>query len=72
MRGICRSSGARVLCEREADAGPGPIRVVQLSGTRAEVAAAKVSGTPRPRGVSRRPQPTARLFHPTRNSSWRR
>ncbi|OPJ71576.1 tudor and KH domain-containing protein isoform B [Patagioenas fasciata monilis] len=41
VRGICRSSGARVLCEREADAGPGPIRVVQLSGTRAEVAAAK-------------------------------
>ncbi|XP_065509805.1 tudor and KH domain-containing protein [Caloenas nicobarica] len=41
VRGICRSSGARVLCEREADAGPGPVRVVQLSGTRAEVAAAK-------------------------------
>ncbi|NWQ84897.1 TDRKH protein, partial [Columbina picui] len=41
VRGICRSSGARVFCEREADAGPGPVRVVQLSGTRAEVAAAK-------------------------------
>ncbi|KAM6112583.1 tudor and KH domain-containing protein [Phoenicopterus ruber ruber] len=41
VRGICRSSGARVLCEREADAGPAPVRVIQLSGTRKEVAAAK-------------------------------
>ncbi|XP_072703001.1 tudor and KH domain-containing protein [Ciconia boyciana] len=41
VRGICRSSGAKVLCEREADAGLAPIRVIQLSGTRQEVAAAK-------------------------------
>ncbi|NXX55709.1 TDRKH protein, partial [Scopus umbretta] len=41
VRGICRSSGAKVVCEREADAGLAPIRVIQLSGTRKEVAAAK-------------------------------
>ncbi|NXA27582.1 TDRKH protein, partial [Ibidorhyncha struthersii] len=41
VRGICRSSGAKVLCEREADAGPAPVRVIQLSGTQKEVAAAK-------------------------------
>ncbi|NWI33546.1 TDRKH protein, partial [Sula dactylatra] len=41
VRGICRSSGAKVLCEREADAGLAPVRVIQLSGTWKEVAAAK-------------------------------
>ncbi|KAM6309360.1 tudor and KH domain-containing protein [Podargus strigoides] len=41
VRGICRSSGAKVLCEREADAVPAPVRVIQLSGTRKEVEAAK-------------------------------
>ncbi|KAM6229116.1 LOW QUALITY PROTEIN: tudor and KH domain-containing protein [Spheniscus humboldti] len=41
VRGICRSSGAKVFCEREADAGLAPVRVIQLSGTRKEVAAAK-------------------------------
>ncbi|CAM9126948.1 unnamed protein product [Bubo scandiacus] len=41
VRGICRSSGAKVLCEREADAGLSPVRVIQLLGTRKEVAAAK-------------------------------
>ncbi|NXC78731.1 TDRKH protein, partial [Anhinga anhinga] len=41
VRGICRSSGAKVLCEREADASLAPVRVIQLSGTRKEVAAAK-------------------------------
>ncbi|KAM6190494.1 tudor and KH domain-containing protein [Sarcoramphus papa] len=41
VRGICRSSGAKVLCEREADAGLAPVRVIQLSGTQKEVAAAK-------------------------------
>ncbi|XP_075301298.1 tudor and KH domain-containing protein [Opisthocomus hoazin] len=41
VRGICRSSGATVLCEREADAGLAPVRVIQLSGTQKEVAAAK-------------------------------
>ncbi|NXT50578.1 TDRKH protein, partial [Pluvianellus socialis] len=41
VRGICRSSGAKVLCEREADAGLAPVRVIQLSGTHKEVAAAK-------------------------------
>ncbi|NXT44687.1 TDRKH protein, partial [Pelecanoides urinatrix] len=41
VRGICRSSGAKVSCEREADAGLAPVRVIQLSGTRKEVAAAK-------------------------------
>ncbi|NXN22753.1 TDRKH protein, partial [Nycticryphes semicollaris] len=39
VRGICRSSGAKVLCEHEA--GPAPVRVIQLSGTQKEVAAAK-------------------------------
>ncbi|XP_075593378.1 tudor and KH domain-containing protein [Balearica regulorum gibbericeps] len=41
VRGICHSSGAKVLCEREADAGLAPTRVIQLSGTRKQVAAAK-------------------------------
>uniref|UniRef100_A0A8C6ISU2 Uncharacterized protein n=1 Tax=Melopsittacus undulatus TaxID=13146 RepID=A0A8C6ISU2_MELUD len=41
VRGICRSSGARVLCEREAGAGLCPMRAIQLSGTRKEVEAAK-------------------------------
>ncbi|NXK19996.1 TDRKH protein, partial [Arenaria interpres] len=41
VRGICRSSGAKVLCEREAEAGLAPVRVIQLSGTQKEVAAAK-------------------------------
>ncbi|NXN06503.1 TDRKH protein, partial [Indicator maculatus] len=41
VRGICRSSGARVLCEREAEAGIAPVRHIQLLGTRSEVAAAK-------------------------------
>ncbi|NXO53572.1 TDRKH protein, partial [Aramus guarauna] len=41
VRGICHSSGAKVLCEREADAGLAPVRVIQLSGTRKQVAAAK-------------------------------
>ncbi|NXE85881.1 TDRKH protein, partial [Cochlearius cochlearius] len=41
VRGICRSSGAKVLCEHEADTGLAPVRVIQLSGTRKEVAAAK-------------------------------
>ncbi|KAM6038137.1 tudor and KH domain-containing protein isoform 2-T2 [Theristicus caerulescens] len=41
VRGICRSSGAKVLCKHEADAGLAPVRVIQLSGTRKEVAAAK-------------------------------
>ncbi|NXW62336.1 TDRKH protein, partial [Eurystomus gularis] len=41
VRGICRSSGAKVVCEREADASLSPIRMIQLSGTQKEVAAAK-------------------------------
>ncbi|NXT28293.1 TDRKH protein, partial [Syrrhaptes paradoxus] len=40
VRGICRSSGARVLCERDTD-GLAAVRVIQLSGTRQAVAAAK-------------------------------
>ncbi|KAM8794368.1 tudor and KH domain-containing protein [Eudromia elegans] len=39
VRAICRSSGARVTCEREA--GVAATRLIQLSGTRKEVAAAK-------------------------------
>ncbi|XP_061872222.1 tudor and KH domain-containing protein isoform X2 [Colius striatus] len=39
VRGICRSSGAKVLCE--ADTSLAPVRLVRLSGTRQEVAAAK-------------------------------
>ncbi|NXF93918.1 TDRKH protein, partial [Eubucco bourcierii] len=39
VRGICRSSGARVLCEPQA--GITPLRHIQLMGTRGEVAAAK-------------------------------
>ncbi|NXI43185.1 TDRKH protein, partial [Galbula dea] len=41
VQGICRSSGAKVHCEREAEAGVAPVRVIQLSGTQKEVAAAK-------------------------------
>uniref|UniRef100_A0A8B9IV36 Tudor and KH domain containing n=1 Tax=Amazona collaria TaxID=241587 RepID=A0A8B9IV36_9PSIT len=41
VRGICRSSGARVLCERGAGASLCPMRAIQLSGTRKEVEAAK-------------------------------
>ncbi|NXK15371.1 TDRKH protein, partial [Herpetotheres cachinnans] len=41
VRGICHSSGAKVLCKREADASLAPVRVIQLLGTRKEVAAAK-------------------------------
>ncbi|NWS49942.1 TDRKH protein, partial [Probosciger aterrimus] len=41
VRSICRSSGARVLCEREAGASLCPTRAIQLSGTRKEVEAAK-------------------------------
>ncbi|XP_069734554.1 tudor and KH domain-containing protein [Phaenicophaeus curvirostris] len=39
VQGIQRSSGAKVFCER--DAGLAPMRVIQLSGTQKEVAAAK-------------------------------
>uniref|UniRef100_A0A8B9SA27 RAR related orphan receptor C n=1 Tax=Apteryx owenii TaxID=8824 RepID=A0A8B9SA27_APTOW len=48
VRAICRSSGAKVICEREADASLALTRLIQLSGTRKEVAAAKVSGEQRP------------------------
>ncbi|XP_054035179.1 tudor and KH domain-containing protein [Dryobates pubescens] len=41
VRGICRSSGASVQCEREAQAGVAPVRHIQLLGTRSQVAAAK-------------------------------
>ncbi|XP_074709222.1 tudor and KH domain-containing protein isoform X3 [Strix uralensis] len=63
VRGICRSSGAKVLCEREADAGLSPVRVIQLSGTRKEVAAAKVRGRRRGWGqLGRPPAPTLSSF----------
>nr|XP_047912542.1 tudor and KH domain-containing protein homolog [Anser cygnoides] len=41
VRSICQSSGAKVLCERKAEAGLAPTRLIRLSGTRREVAAAK-------------------------------
>ncbi|NWR95841.1 TDRKH protein, partial [Furnarius figulus] len=41
VRGICRSSGARVDCRRHPDSILAPIRVIQLSGTRKQVEAAK-------------------------------
>ncbi|NWQ71614.1 TDRKH protein, partial [Neopipo cinnamomea] len=41
VRGICRLSGARVDCGRNPEASLAPIRVIQLSGTRKEVEAAK-------------------------------
>ncbi|XP_035426696.1 tudor and KH domain-containing protein [Cygnus atratus] len=41
VRSICQSSGAKVLCERKAEAGLAPTRLIRLSGTRQEVAAAK-------------------------------
>ncbi|RLV62137.1 hypothetical protein DV515_00019634, partial [Chloebia gouldiae] len=41
VRGICRSSGARVDCGHEADAGLAPLRLIRLLGTRKEVDAAK-------------------------------
>ncbi|KAK1190036.1 TDRKH protein, partial [Pygoscelis papua] len=58
VRGICRSSGAKVFCEREADAGMAPVRVIQLSGTRKEVAAAKVRGRRGGWGTPWPPSPT--------------
>ncbi|NWI99986.1 TDRKH protein, partial [Crypturellus undulatus] len=48
VRAICRSSGAKVTCEREAGASAAPTRLILLSGTRKEVAAAKVSGATPP------------------------
>ncbi|XP_053822948.1 tudor and KH domain-containing protein isoform X1 [Vidua chalybeata] len=41
VRGICRSSGARVDCGHEPAAGLAPLRVIRLLGTRKEVDAAK-------------------------------
>ncbi|NWT06807.1 TDRKH protein, partial [Mionectes macconnelli] len=41
VRGICRLSGARVDCGRNPEASLASIRVIQLSGTRKEVEAAK-------------------------------
>nr|XP_041577044.1 tudor and KH domain-containing protein isoform X2 [Taeniopygia guttata] len=41
VRGICRSSGARVECGHEGDAGLAPLRLIRLLGTRKEVEAAK-------------------------------
>ncbi|NXK49304.1 TDRKH protein, partial [Chauna torquata] len=41
VRSICRSTGAKVLCEREAEAGLTLTRLIRLSGTQQEVAAAK-------------------------------
>uniref|UniRef100_A0A8C3CPR9 Tudor and KH domain containing n=1 Tax=Cairina moschata TaxID=8855 RepID=A0A8C3CPR9_CAIMO len=41
VRGICHSSGAKVQCERRSEAGTAPTRLIRLSGTRREVAAAK-------------------------------
>ena len=70
VRGICHRSGAKVLCEREADTGLAPVRVIQLLGTRKEVAAAKVSGRHRDWGMARPPSPMLFSF-PARNSSWR-
>ncbi|XP_032060229.1 tudor and KH domain-containing protein [Aythya fuligula] len=41
VRSICLSSGAKVQCERRSEAGTAPTRLIRLSGTRREVAAAK-------------------------------
>ncbi|NXH09488.1 TDRKH protein, partial [Bucco capensis] len=41
VKSICRSSGAKVRCERETDTGKSPLKVIQISGTQKEVAAAK-------------------------------
>ncbi|KAM7028929.1 tudor and KH domain-containing protein [Acridotheres tristis] len=41
VRGICRSSGARVECGHEPDASLAPLRIIRLLGTRREVEAAK-------------------------------
>ncbi|NXH52861.1 TDRKH protein, partial [Rhabdornis inornatus] len=41
VRGICRSSGARVECGHEPDASLAPLRIIRLLGTRKEVEAAK-------------------------------
>ncbi|XP_062367473.1 tudor and KH domain-containing protein isoform X2 [Cinclus cinclus] len=42
VRGICRSSGARVECGREPGASLAPLRIIRLLGTRKEVEAAKL------------------------------
>ncbi|NXN97978.1 TDRKH protein, partial [Rhinopomastus cyanomelas] len=39
VRGICRSSGAKVSCERDGDLAP--VRIIHLTGTRREVEVAK-------------------------------
>ncbi|XP_066065394.1 tudor and KH domain-containing protein-like isoform X2 [Chamaea fasciata] len=41
VRAICRSSGARVECGPEPEAGAAPLRLIRLLGTRREVDAAK-------------------------------
>ncbi|XP_071884167.1 tudor and KH domain-containing protein [Anas platyrhynchos] len=41
VRSICLSSGAKVQCERRSEACTAPTRLIRLSGTRSEVAAAK-------------------------------
>ncbi|NWV02663.1 TDRKH protein, partial [Ptilonorhynchus violaceus] len=41
VRGICRSSGARVECAHDPDGSLAPLRVIRLLGTRKEVEAAK-------------------------------
>ncbi|XP_056366935.1 tudor and KH domain-containing protein isoform X2 [Oenanthe melanoleuca] len=43
VRGICRSSGARVECGHEPEASLAPLRLIRLLGTRKEVEAAKTS-----------------------------
>ncbi|NXX31833.1 TDRKH protein, partial [Nicator chloris] len=66
VRGICRSSGARVDCGSEPDASLAPLRVIRLLGTRKEVDAAKVSAARRlwrrfaPSGPSSSPSPCRR------------
>ncbi|XP_072214783.1 tudor and KH domain-containing protein [Excalfactoria chinensis] len=41
VRSICRSSGAQVQCQHQAEAKLAPMRLIQISGTRQEVDAAK-------------------------------
>lgn len=61
VRSICLSSGAKVQCERRSEACTAPTRLIRLSGTRSEVAAAKVSGDrgagAAPGGARARPPP---------------
>lgn len=46
MRAICRTTGAKIECDREGEGALSLTRLITLSGTRKEVQAAKVRALP--------------------------